>query len=1670
MSDYIPTGKLDWKSLLSTVPLFDGTKGSKPEFSFWKQKATLLLKAAKFDKIIDGTLTVSEPKKPRVSVDRPVQILKLPEDKREFAKAEDEVINAQWERYDNFILARDQAMFLLSSIVCPDGEAFSIIREETDKKQSNPAYAWKRLVEKYQGTTIPDQTLLYAEVHSHGLIQPEGDILKHIESLKRAKTGYDAAGGRDIKDGHMLSILLAALACTGDRYKTLSDTLILKNAEATEESPLTFANAVRTIEKYIKTTVNLSTIGSRIAGTILAPDTPSILPTVANDTMASTPHALGAFEASDRPFSHGKFNKGGKPNNGGHGGRGRFGNRNFRGGRGPHGGRSGNGGGNNRYHQNNQKHDYQDVICGRCRFRGHTAETCRTTTERAEENRRKRAGEAAGGQDNEAASKRPFQQAHDMSKSEMTRMKPAFKQAAKHTYVARVYSAQVPDTAGFVYADSGAERNILTAQFANQHEKSVSYSRGQPNTKIQFGTGQPVQPQAVADFGLMKDSMVIGNTNASTNLMSLSALDDLGIKMVIAKGQIHYFSPSTNISVDADPLLDSFRVGGLYATRPSDIIRAASLFASTTATAFSSDKQNANYSCFPAKASAVTKSNRYSSGLSFHRALAHVSIDKLITMAKHSSVIGLEPKAVTMLRRAKQAENVCLHCQLGHFPQYPVNKVSVNSDIVWTEGQYWKIDYVGKFPTSKNGNTGVFVSNDHASAFTKETYTSSKDVKTSVIPWLKEFIDEVAADGYAVKQLHFDADTIFEDDLVRAYLTSRHIRYAYSEPGEHRHSGGIERCAGTMQNLMRKCLKSGRGEDVFWDFAFGNAVFVSNRVITSRFRKDPAKQFLTPYEIYHGRKPDITKIAMWGAACTVRVPNPRQHLKLDDRGRFGVIVGNSEEHNDAFVVYVLKTKRFVVSKDVVIDENRLGFTGEPADWFTGLPPPAEWVTQIPEFVPFPQDQSAATQPTIGQRQQVRALRLPDTVSAPKSQRVRAVTPPVTGQGNIQQATDPTTSFPPHQLGARHSSRVRAQPAPVIELPVRTRRKNVRFSVTLNNVSAATNEGTISDSDDASSMTSSVTGDQPAQFVNTLEQPNDRKRRFEPPVAAASIAKTYKRRRFKSKNKSIKGEERIPQTYEEAMSDENRHKYEPAIREELESIFDNKVFANPVQLTEHLPILGLKWVFDIKRDSDGNFIRYKARLVAKGFTQVQGESYTETFAATPSREALRILFALAAKYRLQTFQGDVKTAFLNGYMDEAVYCAHIEGLPPIPPGHVLPLVKALYGTRQAARQWSLELDKAMCKLGYTPCSPDESCIYLKRMPDGTFVMIVVYVDDVFGAGNNEKEIARFNREFGKIFKYKYLGEITDALGMKVTRLPCGSLHVSNPRYVDDMLRKFELADCYPRSTPADSKSKLTAAMGPPQGRADPALHSAYREVVGSLIHLMTTVRPDTSAAVSDCGRFTHCPGTEHMRAAHRVLRYLQGTRNYGMVYRALPHYTSVRPILVAYSDANWAESDDRISTSGMVIRLIDESELDDDSSFGDVIYYSTKRQDNITLSSTEAEYVAACTCSLEVVWLRRLLDQLGFKQNKPTVLLEDNTSAIALANRPSIGRRSKHIDVKYHKIRELVRDRVIYMLHVGTEKQWADILTKNTGRNIHCRHRHNLGVIELTDELLEFGLV
>jgi hypothetical protein len=492
-------------------------------------------------------------------------------------------------------------------------------------------------------------------------------------------------------------------------------------------------------------------------------------------------------------------------------------------------------------------------------------------------------------------------------------------------------------------------------------------------------------------------------------------------------------------------------------------------------------------------------------------------------------------------------------------------------------------------------------------------------------------------------------------------------------------------------------------------------------------------------------------------------------------------------------------------------------------------------------------------------------------------------------------------------------------------------------------------------------------------------------------------------------------------------------------------------------------LKFKWIFENKRDSEGQIIKYKARLVAKGYTQVYGESYMETYSPTPARESLRMLLGLAALYNLKTFRGDVKTAFLNGVIEEDVYVDWIDGLREVPNGYCYKLIKALYGTKQASRQWNIALDEVMKKLGYVPCKYEDRCAYVNWTGESSFVMIVVYVDDVFGAGNDAVEEARFKAEFSRYFTYKDLGVITEMLGMKVQRQANGEIHVSNKRYVDDLLLAFHMENCASVATPGDCNVKLSRAMEPDDGEEDLVMQKKYRECVGSLMYLMTSVRPDISTAVCELGRFLNNPGRLHYAAAMRVLKYLKGTPDLGMVYHSanLPAGAPFRPILDAYADSNWAESDDRISTSGVVIKLIDES-MDGLNVMGNIITYRSKRQDCISVSTTEAEYVAACFCALILVWLRRLLAQLGFQQFGPTILHEDNTGCIIMASDEIINQRSRHIDIKYHKIREIIKEGKVEMWYLPTRLMIADMLTKNLPKPLFRRHCENIGMMSGPD--------
>lgn len=217
-------------------------------------------------------------------------------------------------------------------------------------------------------------------------------------------------------------------------------------------------------------------------------------------------------------------------------------------------------------------------------------------------------------------------------------------------------------------------------------------------------------------------------------------------------------------------------------------------------------------------------------------------------------------------------------------------------------------------------------------------------------------------------------------------------------------------------------------------------------------------------------------------------------------------------------------------------------------------------------------------------------------------------------------------------------------------------------------------------------------------------------------------------------------------------------------------------------------------------------------------------------------------------------------------------------------------------------------------------------------------------------------------------------------------------------------------------------------------------SYFKQVVGCLMYL-TATRPDLMYSVSLVSRFMSKPTELHLQAAKRILRYLKGTVDFGIMYKR------ESSDLIAYTDSDYAgDLNDRKSTSGYVFLL----------SSGAVSWLS-KKQPIVTLSTTEAEFVAAAGCASQAVWMRRITGKLGCVHDKATVIYCDNSSTIKLSKNSVMHGRSKHIDVRFHFLRELVQDGTIKLVHCGTKEQIADLMTKPLQLDAFLKLRNRLGV-------------
>ncbi|XP_024190212.1 uncharacterized mitochondrial protein AtMg00810-like [Rosa chinensis] len=335
--------------------------------------------------------------------------------------------------------------------------------------------------------------------------------------------------------------------------------------------------------------------------------------------------------------------------------------------------------------------------------------------------------------------------------------------------------------------------------------------------------------------------------------------------------------------------------------------------------------------------------------------------------------------------------------------------------------------------------------------------------------------------------------------------------------------------------------------------------------------------------------------------------------------------------------------------------------------------------------------------------------------------------------------------------------------------------------------------------------------------------------------------------------------------------------------------------------------------------------------------------------------------------------DVKNAFLHGELHEEVYMKQPGGFEhPEYPNHVCKLLKSLYGLKQAPRAWNDKFTAFLPALGFTSSYADPSLFV--KITGSSKVYLLLYVDDIIITGNSEALIAEVKTQLQTEFEMKDLGDLHYFLGLEIKYVTNG-LFVSRYKYAKDLLPKAGLNDCHTHLTPCQSGVKLLKDVGTPLSSQDIA---HFRSLVGCLQYL-TFTRPDIAYSVNSICQFLQAPTEDHLHAAKRVLRYIRGTLDHGIVFRrgvspgiplTLQAHGDVDPLvnLQAYSDADWAgDPNDRKFTTGSVILLNQFS----------ISWYS-KKQAAVSRSSTEAEYRSMAHTTSELQWLIHLLQDLHIK--------------------------------------------------------------------------------------------
>lgn len=1013
----------------------------------------------------------------------------------------------------------------------------------------------------------------------------------------------------------------------------------------------------------------------------------------------------------------------------------------------------------------------------------------------------------------------------------------------------------------------------------------------------------------------------------------------------------------------------------------------------------------------------------------WHEATGHCNIDQLKNMARKNCVTGMK------ITEEPHTQIRCGDCQLGKskHASHPSSTRERSTEIL---GRV-HCDLMGPIqPPSMGGSRFILLLKDEYSGYHFVYFLTTK---SHVRETLKKFFNEVSIKTQMrVKILRTDNGSEFKNQGMSVLCDQEGILQEFSSAYTPQQNGESERANRTIIELARTMLQSSKLPLNLWAEAVNNAVYLKNRMTSTR---NPE---VTPFEILHGNSPDMSHLIRFGEELYIYDHDSRAS-KFSAKSIEAYMVGYGPRVN-TYRCWIKGSNDITITSDAVPAKHNQKSTEErdlnrPFATFLIERQEATLSNEEQETLTsdytdtrsndeqlvttHSQESTGARQNETEQRNATSNREVRFDMGATRFIPTASIDLPDISEETLRQRCNlipsfDNTGFDGPSTPTRTSS-VRAAVLPrtttnsslVDRLRNTVKRKDQQLQdariIVHHPQTVAGTSGDGRNMPPAPSQSVVESGQRIDQAQTTaptkrvLEPRNVRSTYARPRANVAQAEATYMKE---------------PTLYEDAISGVDSKDWLSAIDAELNAHEKNQTW-KVVKKTDNTSEITARWIFKLKYDVNGNIDRFKARLVARGFTQVHGQDYGETHAPVVRLDSIRLLFSLCALKDLKFKQFDVTTAFLNGDLEEELYLRPPEGLS-LPEGHTLKLRKSLYGLKQAPRAWNYKFTQ-MLKLFNMSQTYSDPCVFVGNEPE--LVYLAVYVDDGLVFAKNENTIERLIGYLTKHFEVKLVNS-NCFLGIEISHdLEKSQVFLHQTSYIKRVLKRFNMSEAKGAATPLPVGHELNQqiTLNTPIMTDVP-----YAEAIGSLMYCAYATRPDITQVLSILSKYNSCPREAHWQAVKRVLRYLQATANYGLTYTKVD-----RPEILCYTDSDWAgDQENRRSTSGMVTFIA-----------GGPISYKSQQQPVVALSSTEAEYIAASIATKELVWLKRFLEELQTSINTRGKLLCDNQSALKLMKNPEFHQRSKHIDIRFHFVREKFMDGLFEPVYVPTDLQKADIFTK-----------------------------